>query len=444
MIQKAIKKLNSDGNLKELLSGSAVTFGFKMIGMFLGYILIYIISKKNGANGVGVYSLFRQSIVLASVFLGLGLNISVLRYIGQFNNDKERSNYHYLYRFIIKFVAPTSIVLGAVLFFFSEEIATLLGRRYGYNDFISILGITLPFFALNQIGIEFIRGLKRLQISEFVRSVLRPIVMVSSLIIFWNRDVSNTKILYLFMIGAILAWCISSATIINSLRSIPKAPIVNFSGKQLAKTSAPMLITSVSSTLLVSLPFFFIDFFVSSKDVGLFSVPFQLAQLISIVLVVVNTIAAPKFSELFWSNKKTELHRLIRQSSKIMFWTSLILCLLLIFVGEWVLNFFGKEFVGGEQVLIYLVIGQFVNVASGSVGVLMNMTGEQKALQIILMITVVISITLMSILVPRYGITGGALSVMITMIFQNVIAVIYMWRKSDFITVYIPFIRLKR
>ena len=147
---------------------------------------------------------------------------------------------------------------------------------------------------------------------------------------------------------------------------------------------------------------------------------------------------------MFWSNKKTELHRLIRQSSKIMFWTSLILCLLLIFVGEWVLNFFGKEFVGGEQVLIYLVIGQFVNVASGSVGVLMNMTGEQKALQIILMITVVISITLMSILVPRYGITGGALSVMITMIFQNVIAVIYMWRKSDFITVYIPFIRLKR
>ena len=444
MIQKAIKKLNGDGNLKELLSGSAVTFGFKMIGMMLGYILIYIISKKNGASGVGIYALFRQSIVLVSVVLGLGLNISVLRYLGQFNNDKERSNYHYLYRFIVKFVAPTSIVLGSILFFFSEEIATLLGRRYGYNDFISILGITLPFFALNQIGIEFIRGLKRLQISEFVRSVLRPLVMVSMLLIFWNKDLSNSEVLYLFMIGAILAWCISSVTIFNRLKSIPKAPILDFSGKELIKTSTPMLITAISSTLLVSLPFFFIDFFVSAKDVGIFNVPFQLAQLISIVLAVVNTIAAPKFSELFWSNKKAELQRLIRQSSKIMFWTSLILSILLIFMSEWALNFFGKEFGEGQWILIYLVIGQFVNVASGSVGVLMNMTGEQKALQIILLSTVGVSIILMSILVPKYGITGGAISVMITTIFQNVAAVIYMWRKSDFITVYVPFIRLKR
>ena len=443
MIQKALSKINKDSNFKELLSGSVITFVLKLFGMLLGYVLIYIISKRNGAEGVGVYSLFRQAIMVCSIILGLGLNISVLRFVGQFNNDKERHNYHYLARFILKLVGPSSVIIGTLLAVFSSDIATLLGRPEAYKEFIFVLGISLPIFTLNQIGMEFLRGLKRLRTSEFVRSVVRPAVMVLILLVFWEREFSNYEILYLFLMGIVVGWIISTTSLFTHLRKIPKAAVLNFSQKELVKTSAPMMVTSVSSAVLVAVPFFFIDFFVSAKDVGIFTVPFQLAQLITIVLVVVNTIAAPKFSELYWSKQISELHKLIRQSSKIMFWAALVLSLFIVFFGETILHFFGKEFEGGQTVLLYLVIGQFVNVATGSVGVLMNMTGHQKALQIILLITVISACVGLSILVPLYGAEGGALAFMSAVIFQNIICVIYMWRTSQFLTVYVPFLTTK-
>ena len=443
MIQKALGKINKDRNFKELLSGSLITFVLKLFGMLLGYMVIYLISKKNGAEGVGVYSLFRQAIMVCSIVLGLGINISILRFVGQFNNDEERHNYHFLVRYILKLVGPGTIIVGLVMILFAGDIAEFFGRPAAYKEFILALGIALPFFTFNQIAIEFLRGLKQLRTSEFVRSVVRPLIMVIVLFVFLDHQFSNYEILYLFMAGTIVAWLFSGFSMFARLKRIAKAPVTNFSQKELIKTSAPMMVTSVSSAVLVAIPFFFIDFFVSAEDVGTFTVPFQLAQLITIVLVVVNTIAAPKFSELYWSKQLPELKKLIRQSSKIMFWAALILSLILIFSGKWILQFFGEEFVSGQRILIYLVIGQFVNVASGSVGVLMNMTGRQRALQVILLTTVVAACIALGILVPLFGAEGGALAFMSAVIFQNIVCVVYMWRTSQFITVYVPFLSSK-
>ena len=57
MVEKLKSKLANDLQLKELLSGSAVVFTFKVLGLVSGYLLSYIITRHFGEEVLGVYSL---------------------------------------------------------------------------------------------------------------------------------------------------------------------------------------------------------------------------------------------------------------------------------------------------------------------------------------------------------------------------------------------------
>ena len=123
---RLLSKTSKDANLKELLSGSAITFVLKMIGMGLGYIAVYLISKKNGSEGVGYYSLINQLLLLLGVVATLGTNVSVLRYIGQYNKPGEKGQLRHLYGRVVQLIIPASILLGVLVFLLSEPIAVYL------------------------------------------------------------------------------------------------------------------------------------------------------------------------------------------------------------------------------------------------------------------------------------------------------------------------------
>ena len=439
MIEKLKKKIKQDIHLNELFKGSAITFVIKMSGMAFGYLLIYLISKKNGAEGVGFYNLFVKTLMVLGMLSALGMNISVLRYVGQFNNDANKSKMQLLYRYILSYVIPFSCLIGLFVFFFSKKLTSLLNDTGNYGVILKLVGITLPFFALNLINVEFIRGLKQLKISESIRSLIRPVVMVSFLLYWSSGDLRNVEILYLFIVCIILNWVISSFTIWNNLKNIPKKINDSFSRNELLKVSRPMMTTSILSTLLGVFPIFFIEYYRSTKDVGVFSVAFQIATIISLVLIIINTIAGPKFSELYWNNKHLELQKFISQSTKLMFYVSLILSIVIMTFSKELLGVFGNEFKEGYLCLIILVLGQLVNSITGSVGVLMNMASKQKALKDRFLLITIFSLVFYWYFIPKYGIIGSAIIFTISLITLNLSLVIYVKKTLKISTFYNPF-----
>lgn len=438
MISKIKNKLGKDANLKEILSGSAITFVLKMGGMALGFLLIYLISKRTGAEGVGFYQVLLQILTVLGMVLGLGMNISVLRYVGQFNNEENRPKMHLLYSYIVKTIAPLTAVIGILIYFSANYVTSWLDKEPDFAIGLKVVGLILPFFTLNQISVEFIRGLKKLQISELVRSVLRPLVMTVAILLFFYDNLSKIDIIYLMAVGLIINSLVSRWTIWKELRAISKSNVV-FHYKELMSTSFPMMLTSLSSSLLGAFPIFFLDYFTSQADVGVFSVAMRFATLITLVLVVVNTIAAPKYAELYWAGKKIELQKLISQSTKIMFWSALIFSIVLIGSGKWILQLFGEEYVNGYVVLVLITIGQFINVATGSSGVLLNMTGNQKILKNIIVTVTIISFPFYLYLTPKYGILAVALIAMSQSIVINFLAVYFCLMKLKLITFLIPY-----
>ena len=86
---------------------------------------------------------------------------------------------------------------------------------------------------------------------------------------------------------------------------------------------------------------------------------------------------------------------------------------------------FGDDYLEGAALLRILVLGQFFNVLSGSVGNVLNMAGFEKDLRNAVAMSAVVAIGGCLVLSPIYGSLGAAFAIAISVICRNFICVYY-------------------
>jgi O-antigen/teichoic acid export membrane protein len=110
-----------------------------------------------------------------------------------------------------------------------------------------------------------------------------------------------------------------------------------------------------------------------------------------------------------------------------------ILLLFVLFPAK-VLALFGAKFAGGAPVLAILAIGQFVNVATGSVGWILIMCGYERLMRNIIIVCATATVALNFLLIPLYGVVGAALATATTLALQMLVAAALVWRKLGLVT----------
>ena len=448
MIEKLKKKLGDDKNLNELLTGSAVTFVIKIFGMGIGYIVVLVISRMFGSEGVGIYSMTLNLLMLLAILGSMGMNVAVLRYVGQYAKSNNGLNtIKIIYKYIIGFSIPFSIIIALLLFLFSHEISVNIFGNKSYIPAMKMGAIVLPFLSLNLIGIEFIRGLKKLRISEFLRSISRQLVVLILIALpLFNYDKLNGVIA--LVIGIFCTFLMTESYILKYLRvdkSDDEDMKIIVTRYDLFKTSIPMMITTISYYFLANSGGLFIESLSSTSEVGIFNVCLQLSMLISLILNVVNTVSAPKFAELFWKGEKVELQKVIDNSNKIIFVVSIITSILMIVFCKFILSLYGKEFINGALSLIILIAGQLINAWAGSTGTFLNMCGYQVQLRNITVISSVVTATLFFILIPALGgVLGASIAIFFGQTLYNLSSTFYILNKSGLRTFFNPIGLLKK
>jgi O-antigen/teichoic acid export membrane protein len=88
--------------------------------------------------------------------------------------------------------------------------------------------------------------------------------------------------------------------------------------------------------------------------------------------------------------------------------------LILLVVPGPALRIFGVEFSGGETALLILLTGQFVNIATGSVGFVLIMVGRTGWDLVVYAGSLALNLGLAFWLCPRYGMEGAAVANAVT------------------------------
>lgn len=428
-----------DTDLRELLRGSSDAFVFRVLGLGSAYLLSILITRNLGAEAMGLFAISFTVLQIASVIARLGTDTALLRFVAEYTAKGNKALAREAHAKALRIVFPFSLLVGAVLYFVSPYIAKVIFHKEHLSFYFRLVSIVVPAMALLAANSESLRGLKRLREYLFLQILAVPLVAVFALtlmLLFFRRDytpvVAYGIAVVVVAVFSFLVWQRNSGRNNSGYREEG----INY--RAILNVSVPMLLASSLALIMYWTDTLMLGMLSSEADVGIYTVALRVAGVIGISLFAINSVAAPKFAELYGRGDMEGLSRVASQSTKLIFWSSSPILLALFFFPAFFLGLFGNEFETGKYALLFLALGQFVNAISGSVEYILQMTGRQKTFQNIILTSTALNIVLNAVLIPRYGITGAALASMVSMVFWNISAVILIKKDLGVFTLYMP------
>ena len=410
----------------ELSRSAIIVFICRIIGIALYFVFNILISRNFGAAIYGDFNIYILLLNLCSIFALLGLDQIALQRLPALINNEEKTAILNLDQKIQKYLFWSVIGMCLLLCILSLIMTGI------FNHPLTILLVTISVgpFVINRYRLEGIRSFQKMGAYGFVAYVCIPLFSTLCFLFLVNKFSELTPFLA-YSIGIFMA-VLSSQLIWKKLLKRSK------NNSEKTHKQAPLFQAALPLMLVAVLLFFndWIDKLMlrvlsTDVDVGLYSAAFRWIQFFALPLISINAIIAPKLSE-SWLNSKTSLSSLAQKATGLIVLSSIPLAIIIICFSNYLLAFFGKEFIIANTALIILLIGQVFNVFAGPVGIILKMTQNQDALLKFVFLSVVINLILNLILIPQLGINGAAVGTTMSIIVFNLFCIVFIKRKLGF------------
>ena len=441
-MKSKIKKALTDKDFSELIKGSGISFFLRFGGLAVGYLLTLVIANLFGAKGLGDYVLAITVLRLFTLLAKAGLDTTSIRFIASFASKDKWTSIFSLRKQVITILSFTSVFASVLMYFLAIPIADLINAKSEYIELNAFFVLPMAFFMLHY---QSLRGLKRIAEFSFFYRMSQALFSVISIVIIYQFTQDSEVPVYAYLVSVIIVSFLSFLSFRYWLknrsdgRKSAEKEIMSYS--TLLKISIPLMFAQSVQFIMAWTDKLMLGAMTTPEDVGIYHTAFKLSMFAAVALMSINSIASPKFAEMFGKNDMEGLKKVVHQSTKMIFWTSVPLVTIFFIFPEFFLGLFGDEFKIGVTAFIFLSCGRLVSSFSGSVGNILQMTGNQNIYALILFFGAILNIVLNLILIPKYGINGAAIASMSSLIVWNLSMVFVVKKKFGFYTFYIPFIK---
>lgn len=401
----------------------------RVAGVFLFFGLTLFLTNNFSSTHVGEYDFSRSVLIFLGAVCVFGMHQSVLYYSGFLKTSNAQGYLKVIYRKMFGLVS--AIALFFVLFsavlepglvdgFFGKPVSGLVQKTI----------FALLFYSITMLNIDVLRAIDKVYLSEVFRNILRYLPFFAGILVIFYT--SNAEYLVeVFLLNFVFLAIVSTGYLFYHFAGIRlQAQQLQISSANILKRSGPMAISAVVYILMQSVDVMLLSKFSDFSQVAFYSVAVKLTMLINLVLSSVNSVYAPAFSELFTGRRMNELREVIKKATRLIFYLTFPAILILFFLSDVVLGFFGQDYIVARTALYVLLAGQIVNTFCGSAGTYMNMTGKQVVFQRILLTAFLANLVLNLLLIPAYGINGAAVATTVSMVFWNLTTTWYIYRKD--------------
>jgi len=150
-----------------------------------------------------------------------------------------------------------------------------------------------------------------------------------------------------------------------------------------------------------------VGYYLDARTVGIYVVAMSVTTFLAILLQSVNQIFSPTIADLHARGELDVLQRLFQTLTKWILGFTLPLAIVVCVFAAPVMQIFGNEFRAGWPILIIGTLGQLINCAVGSVGLLLSMSGHQDRLIRVQVKVVIGNIIFNLALIPILGVIGA-------------------------------------
>jgi O-antigen/teichoic acid export membrane protein len=420
MLPMKVPLLSSfDHHMHEVLRGASVALVLKTLAAVLTFAFNVVLARLLGADGAGMYFLALTVSAVAEVLGSMGLESTLLRFTAASATVGDWGAVKGVYTKGLKLAVGASSSVTIAIVLTAPWLAEALFSKPALTALIGWMALAAMPVNLFTLYAQLLKGLKRIPDAIAVESVYAPALsLLGAMVLVPLWGVRGAVWAYLLAAGITLAiamWLWRRAT--PQLRGLSgkfDTSLLLSSSMPLFWVSILVLVTRWSSTIILGI-------WGTSAAVGIFGVAHRTAALTNFVLIAVNSIAAPKFAALYQQRDMEALEKIAQSSAMLMTLIALPVLIIFLLVPAWIMKIFGPHFSDYAIVLPILAVGQFVNVATGSVQFILMMCGYERLMRDTTVLCAVLTVVFTLALVPLWGVIGAAVAATLVRIFQNVL-----------------------
>ncbi len=417
--------LSATSSMFALATRNGLTGGFlasltlKIVGALIGLLLSVVLARGLGVEGYGVYALALSVIAFLCVPIQLGLPTLLVREIARYQVNGRWALMRGLVRRADRAVLLRSLAVGIAA---GAVIWGLSGRLEAAQlATLAVALVLLPLFALTSLRASALRGLRHVLQSQVPEVFVRPgALLLFACIAFSFGALSPSRAMALYCAAAVLAFVTGTIQLRRASPREMRTATPEYETADWVRSSLTLAMLSGLQIVISQTDVVMLGLLGSKEDVGLYRVAVSGSELVAFALSAVNLIVAPLIVRLHGSGERNRLQSVVTDSARLSLAFALPVGLVLIFLGSPILGFvYGDDFRPAYSALALLCCGQVVNAAMGSVGLILNMTGNERDTVNAFGIGAVFNVVLNLVLIPRYGLNGAALAASIALVLWN-------------------------
>jgi O-antigen/teichoic acid export membrane protein len=407
-VQKSQQEFKSHmGNISRQ---SGVFFAGTIFTALAGYIFKIYLARTLGSEALGIYALGMTVAGLFGIFGGLGISWAALRFPAAYSNSGRTEELQSFVTLGVLILSAVNGVLAIGIVLARQWVSIKLYHTPALANYLHLFALILFTGALTEFFGQLLTGFKgtakRTIITNFVGVLLNILIAVTLLTLgtgLWGyiaaQVASATVVLALLIWATYRISRIPFRIHLNKISSV-WTEMFSFAAAAFAMELTTFLYGQTDKIILGS--------YLNARMVGVYSIAVTIVAFVSIMLQSVNQIFSPTIAELHTRGEFQLLNRLYQTLTKWIIGLTLPLATVVIVFARILMRIFGHEFEVGWIILVIGTVGQLVNCATGSVGYLLLMSGNEKKLVRIQMVMAVVTVVLCLLFVSRWGITGAA------------------------------------
>lgn len=414
-----------EGTGSRVARGATGLFFLKIAYSALRFGLSLLLAHTLGTAGLGAYTYAMSWAGLLGVPGALGMDKLVVRQVAVYY---DHANWKQLRALL--HTANRAVLLSSTALVVLAATAGMMAIHTSFHQFIGPFLVALlmvPILSLMKVRQAALTGSRQIVRGQWPEFLVQPLLLslfVTAAWVFMNHRVTPTLA---------AASCVASSGVVLLLgawllrRNLPEAALhgrvhsLTLPWREsifpLVSLGTIQIVHSQTDTLLLGA-------LTDAHSVGIYGTAYRGALLVSFFLMATTPALGPAVASLYSARDIAGLQRLVTGAARTTSLLSLPVGLGMIAFGHWYLLLFGRQFTEGATALAILAVGQLVNVTCGPVGVVMMMTGHERAATRIIAIAAITNLGVSGALIPIWGSVGAAVGACASMIVWNVLLVV--------------------
>lgn len=386
-----------------------------------------VIARNLGVELFGIFTLIFALIGYAGIF-DAGFSRAVVREVAVSNSKPVQIKKILSTALIV--ISSLSILPSCFLFFYAEELATILSvSEQSSQDVIvsfKILSLVIPVFLATLILFGYYEGVEKFKQLSIIRLVCNGLLSLLPLV-----AVLITPTIVSAVIGVLVARFLSFFILLFNIRCQLPADKLNYFDlkifKRLISFGSWITVSNVISPIMVYFDRFILSSYSGAGHVAIYTAP---AEIISKMLALPMAFGKALFPYLASRNDKLKSDKFSQQSVGVVLVSTLIIVLpIFIFAEDLILIWLGVSYDDSSVVLRVLLIGFIFNSMAQVPYTKIQASGNSKLTAIIHLFELVPYLLILVLLIERYSYVGAAMAWSLRVMVD--FAILYFWASKN-------------